>query len=87
MMKNGTHSAMQSTSASAMAVQISIAQLLQGATLLECKLRSWLELVWGGSARRPELLRQTDALTFEHRARRRRDRADDRRVQQREMPK
>jgi hypothetical protein len=37
-MKNGTHSAMQSTSASARAVEISIAQLLPVQSNFTCKL-------------------------------------------------
>jgi hypothetical protein len=41
MMKNGTHSAMQSTSASATAVEISIAQLLPVPSIFRCKLWSW----------------------------------------------
>jgi hypothetical protein len=40
-MKYGIHSAMQSTSAIAKAVQISIAQLLPVLPIFKCKLRSW----------------------------------------------
>jgi hypothetical protein len=50
-MKNGTHSAMQTTSASAMAVEISMAQLLPVLGVFVCKLRSSRELVLGAASR------------------------------------
>jgi hypothetical protein len=71
-----------------MAVQISIAQLLQGATQLRCKLRSWLELVWAARRGDRSCCDRLTPLTFEHIAR-----ADDaigRMIgedKQREMPK
>jgi hypothetical protein len=46
-MKYGIHSAMQSTSASAKAVEISIAQLLPVLSIFRCNLRSGRELVLG----------------------------------------
>jgi hypothetical protein len=58
MMKYGTHSAMQSTSASATAVQIPIAQLLPVPVDFNCKLRSRLRFRLGFQ---PDLPRHPDS--------------------------
>jgi hypothetical protein len=54
-MKYGTHSAMQSTIASAMPVEISIAQLLPVAMNLRCKPRAWPRTRLGATASRGRL--------------------------------